>query len=143
MAERRSLICITCPMGCRLDVLFDPERGSVLEIEGHGCRRARSYAEKELTHPTRMVTSTVRVRGGVWPLVPVHTAEPIPKSAIFPLLEELRRVEVQAPVHCDQVILANGAGTGVDVLASRDLPAMDEGDACHRASCPFPHRVVA
>jgi CxxC motif-containing protein len=123
MAERRSLICITCPMGCRLDLLFDPEQGRVLEIEGNGCRRARSYAEKELTHPTRMVTTTVRVRGGMWPMVPVHTAEPVPKSAIFSLLQELRQVRVQAPVRCGQVVLANGAGTGVDVLASRDLPA--------------------
>jgi len=112
-------------MGCQLDVLFDPESGRVLEIEGHGCQRAWSYAEKELTHPTRMVTTTVRVRGGVWPLVPVHTAELIPKSAIFPLLRELRRVEVQAPVRCGQVILVSGAGTGVDVLASRDLPTTD------------------
>jgi len=125
VAERRGLICITCPMGCQLDVLFDPQTGRVLEIEGHGCKRARSYAQKELTNPTRMVTTTVRVRGGMWPLVPVHTAAPIAKSAIFPLLRELRQVEVQAPVRCGQVILANGAGTGVDVLASRDLPAMD------------------
>jgi len=125
VAERRSLICITCPMGCRLDVLFDPEAGRVLEITGNGCRQALAYAEKELTHPTRMVTTTVRVRGGVWPLVPVHTAEPIPKEAIFQLLQELRRVEVQAPLRCGQVILANGAGTGVDVLASRDLPAVE------------------
>jgi CxxC motif-containing protein len=97
----------------------------VLEVGRNGCRRAWSYAEKELTHPTRMVTTTVRVQGGVWPLVPVHTAEPVPKSAIFPLLRELRRVDVRAPVRCGQVILADGAGTAVDVLASRDLPAMD------------------
>jgi CxxC motif-containing protein len=123
MAEHRSLICITCPMGCQLGVLFDPDTQAVLEVKGNGCRRARSYAEKELTHPTRMVTTTVPVQGGKWPLVPVHTAEPIPISAIFPLLQQLRRVAVQAPVRCGQVILTNGADTGVDVLASRDLPA--------------------
>jgi len=50
--------------------------------------------------------------------------EDFSRSAIFPLLRDLRQVEVQAPVRCGQVILANGAGTGVDVLASRDLPAM-------------------
>ena len=113
-------------MGCQLDVLFDPETGHLLEIEGHGCKRAWAYAEKELTNPTRMVTTTVRVRGGAWPLVPVHTAAPIPKSAIFALLRELRRVQVQAPVRTGQVILANGADTGVNVLASRDLAAVCE-----------------
>jgi CxxC motif-containing protein len=77
MAEHRSLICITCPMGCQLDVLFDVDSGCVLETDGNNCDRARSYAERELTHPTRMVTTTVRVRGGAWPMVPVHTAKPI------------------------------------------------------------------
>jgi CxxC motif-containing protein len=124
MAEHHSLICITCPMGCKLEVQFDPERGQVLGIEGNGCRRAELYAEGELTHPTRMVTTTVQVSGGVWPSVPVHTADPIPKSAIFALLRELRSVMIDAPVRCDQLVLANGAGTGVDVLASRDLPVM-------------------
>jgi CxxC motif-containing protein len=125
MAEHHSLICITCPMGCRLEVQFDPKRGQVLGIEGNGCRRAELYAERELTHPTRMVTTTVRVSGGVWPSVPVHTAEPISKSAIFALLRELRSVLIKAPVRCGQVVLANGAGTGVDVLASRDLSVMN------------------
>ena len=113
-------------MGCQLDVLFDPEKGHVLEIEGQGCKRAWAYAEKELTNPTRMVTTTVGVRGGALPLLPVHTAAPIPISAIFALLRELRPVQVQAPVRRGQVILANGAGTGVNVLASRDLPAICE-----------------
>lgn len=126
MADRRRVICITCPMGCRLDLLLDPDMAHVLEMEGHACKRAWSYAEKELTSPTRMVTTTVRVRGGIWPLLPVHTASPIGKLAIFLLLQELRRVEVQAPVHCGQVVLANAAGTGVNVLASRDLPAIGE-----------------
>ena len=125
MIEQRSLICITCPMGCSLEVRFDPEKGQVLDVEGSNCRRAWSYAEKELTHPTRMVTTTVRVQGGVWPLLSVHTATPIPKSAIFPLLKELRSVQVEAPVRWNQVILANAAGVGVDVLASRDMPAIE------------------
>ena len=126
MPDRRDLICITCPMGCQLDVLFDAEDSRILEIEGHSCRSAREYAQEELTSPTRMVTTTVVVKRGVRPLVPVHTAEPIPKSAVFPLMEELRNVEVEAPVRCGQVVLANGAGSGVDVVASRDLRAIEE-----------------
>ena len=125
MTEERSLICITCPMGCQLAVSFDPETGHVLHIEGNECSRGQAYVEKELTNPTRMVTTTVRVNDGNWPQVPVHTAEAIPKRAIFSLLQELRELEVTAPLDCGQVILADGAGTGVDVLISRDLPAKD------------------
>jgi CxxC motif-containing protein len=109
-------------MGCRLDVLFDPEVGEATTIEGNRCQRALAYAQEELTSPTRMVTTTVQVRGGAWPLLPVHTAQPIPKKAIFPLLRQMRELVVEPPLRCGQVILADAAGTGVDVLASRDLP---------------------
>jgi CxxC motif-containing protein len=83
-----------------------------------------------------MLTTTVKVRGGLWPLLPVHTAEPIPKSAIFPLLSELRQIEVKAPLQCGQVILRDAVNTGVDVLASRDLPARDASSA---EACREPH----
>jgi CxxC motif-containing protein len=71
-----------------------------------------------------MVASTVRVNGGIHPLVPVYTTAPFPKPLIFGLLAELRRVELEAPVQIGQAILENALGTGVDVLASRDLPAI-------------------
>ena len=122
MTDQRSLICVTCPMGCSLDVLFDPDREEVEDVQGSGCRRAWFYAQMELAHPTRMVTTTVPVLGGMRPLLPVHTAAPVPKPMIFPLLRELRRVEIRAPVRRGQVILADGAGTGIDVVASRDMP---------------------
>jgi CxxC motif-containing protein len=70
-----------------------------------------------------MVTSTVKVKGGVYPLVPVYTAAPIPKPLIFDLLAELRRVELKAPVKVGQVVLQNVLSTGIDVLASRNLAA--------------------
>jgi len=55
--------------------------------------------------------------------VPVCTAAPIPKPLIFDLLAELRRVELQAPVQIGQVVLGDALDTGVDVLATRNLPA--------------------
>ena len=70
-----------------------------------------------------MVTSTVKVKGGVLPLVPVYTAAPIPKPRIFDLLVELRKVELQAPVKVGQKVLENALDTDIDVLASRNLPA--------------------
>jgi len=115
------LICITCPMGCSLKVTH--EGSTVIEVEGAECKRGLDYAQAELTDPRRMVTTTVRVQGGVHPLVPVYTAAPIPKPLIFDLLGALRRVELQAPVQVGQVVLDDALGTGVDVLASRSLPA--------------------
>ena len=120
-AEHSKLICITCPMGCRLDVTHDGQ--TVLEVTGSTCKRGAAYAQSELTDPRRMVATTVRVRGGVHPLAPVYTAAPFPKPLVRALVAALRSIELQAPVSAGQVVLANALGTGVDVLASRDLAA--------------------
>ncbi len=119
--ETTNLICITCPMGCALSVTHDGK--TVLEVDGNQCKRGLDYAAHELSDPRRMVTTTVRMQGGLHPLLPVYTASPIPKPLVFRLLRELRRVELQAPVHAGDTVLANALGTGVDVLASRDMPA--------------------
>jgi CxxC motif-containing protein len=117
--EMNKIICITCPMGCTLEVTHEGK--TVTKLEGNSCKKGLKYAEAELTDPRRMVTSTVKVKGGVYPLVPVYTAAPIPKPLIFDLLAELRKVELKAPVKVGQVVLQNALSTGVDVLASRNL----------------------
>ncbi len=122
MAEEiKKLICITCPVGCTLEVTHEGK--TIVKVDGNQCKKGLDYAAGELTDPRRMVTSTVKVRGGVQPLVPVYTAAPIPKPLIFDLLAELRKVELQAPVQVGQTVLENALGTGVDVLASRNLPS--------------------
>ena len=116
--KTENVICTTCPMGCTLQVTHDGE--TVVDIEGNACKRGTAYVQQELTDPRRMVATTVRVRGGVHPLVPVYTDAPFPKPCIFDLLAELRRVELGAPVRGGQVVLENALGTEVNVLASRD-----------------------
>lgn len=120
--ETTKLICITCPVGCALDVTHDGE--TILNVDGNACKRGIDYAKQELTDPRRMVTTTVRVKGGLHPLLPVYTSAPIPKPRVFDLLREIRQVEVEAPVKMGQVILSNVVETDVNVLASRDMPAV-------------------
>jgi CxxC motif-containing protein len=118
--EKTKLICITCPMGCALDVTHDGD--TIVRVEGNTCKRGLAYAEGELTDPRRMVTTTVRVKDGRHSLLPVYTSAPIPKGRIFDLLDELRAVELAAPVQMGQVVLSHVVGTDVNVLASRDMP---------------------
>jgi len=73
-----------------------------------------------------MVATTVRVRGGIHPLVPVYTEAPVPKPRIFELLDDLREVALEAPVTMGQVVLADVLDTEIDVLASRDMPVGGE-----------------
>jgi len=107
-------------MGCTLEVTR--EGSTVLKVEGNTCKRGEQYVHAELTDPRRMVASTVKVQGGVHPLVPVYTAAPFPKPRIFELLDALRQVEVSAPVQMNQVVLENALETGINILASRDMP---------------------
>ena len=107
-------------MGCTLDVTIDGE--TVVDVSGHSCKRGAEYAQAEISDPRRMVASTVKVWGGIHPLVPVYTAAPFPRPQIFVLLAQLREVELKAPVEIGQIVLRDVLGTGVNVLASRDLP---------------------
>ena len=116
--EKRELICIGCPMGCPLTVQL--EDGEILSITGQTCKRGEVYARNEVTNPTRIVTSTVRVEGGKVGRVSVKTKDSIPKGKIFQCVKALKGVTVKAPVHIGDVIVANVADTGVDIVATRN-----------------------
>ena len=84
-------------------------------------KRGKIYAEKEVTNPTRIVTSTVRVTGGSADMVSVKTKEDIPKGKIFDCVKALKGIVVAAPVHIGDVVLANVADTGVDIVATKNV----------------------
>ena len=114
-----NLICIGCPLGCPLTV--EMEGNEVKSVAGNTCPRGDAYARKELTNPTRIVTSTVRVNGGRLAMVSVKTESDIPKGKIFDCVKALRDVEVQAPVKIGDVIVENVAGTGVNIIATKNV----------------------
>ena len=115
--ETRNLTCINCPMGCALAI------EKVIGVSGNTCPRGDAYGRKEVTNPTRIVTSTVRVTGGDADMVSVKTGQDIPKGKIFECVKALKDVEVHAPVHIGDVIAANIAGTGVDIVATKEVSA--------------------
>ncbi len=119
--EKRNLICIGCPMGCPLTVTLDGEN---ITVEGNTCPHGAEYAKKEVTAPTRVVTSTVRVNGADIARVSVKTASDIPKNKIFDCMAEISKMEVQAPVAIGDIIIKNCAGTGVDVVATKNVTAL-------------------
>lgn len=114
--EKRELICIGCPLGCMLTVEMND--GAVVSVTGNTCPRGKVYAEKEVTNPTRIVTSSVRVTGGDRVSVSCKTKSDIPKSKIFDVARALRDVEVKAPVAIGDVLVEDVAGTGVQIVAT-------------------------
>ena len=85
--ETKVLNCINCPLSCELTATV--EDGVVTNVTGNFCPRGAQYAKEELTAPTRMLTSTVRVKGGRLPLLPVVSAKKLPKGRVVECAEEV------------------------------------------------------
>lgn len=117
--EHKELICINCPMGCMLSVDIDDK--NEMTVTGNTCPRGDAYARKELTSPTRIVTSIVAVSGGEMPVTSVKTASDIPKGMIDDVINSLRGLVVAAPVHIGDVLISDVAGTGVPVISTRNV----------------------
>ena len=120
--ENRELTCIGCPMGCLLTVTLDG--GEVKEVKGNTCAKGDIYARKEVVNPTRIVTSTIKIEGGDKERISVKTANDIPKSKIFDVMKEIDAAEANAPCKIGDVLVKDVAGTGVDVIATRNVEAV-------------------
>ena len=119
METVKELTCIGCPMGCQLTVTMD-ENG-VKSVTGNTCANGDRYARKEVTNPTRIVTSTVIVEGGSLPRVSCKTKSDIPKSMIFDVMKAINGIKVNAPVHIGDILLDDAAGTGVPIIATKNI----------------------
>ena len=113
------MICIRCPMGCALHV--EMKDGAVVSVTGNTCPRGEEYARAEATAPVRTVTSTVKALRGVRPVVAVKTVPDVPKKEIFAVMEAVRSLTVEAPVHIGDVLLSHIAGTDSDLVATAEL----------------------
>lgn len=110
----KNMTCISCPLGCQLEVEFNGE----IKVKGNRCKRGEEYAKNEVINPTRIITSTVRVFGGDRPLLSVKTDKEIPKTKIFDIMKEINKVIVNAPVEIGDIIIENVLGTGSNIVAT-------------------------
>lgn len=115
----KELTCIRCPMGCQISV--EMKDGEITSITGNTCGRGKSYAQKEMTYPTRTVTTVLPVSSGSSPMVSVKTREDIPKDKVREAMKELSAIKVSAPIHIGDVLLKNIAGTNVDIVATKNV----------------------
>lgn len=117
----KELICITCPKGCIMEV---EEDGTV--ISGDGCHRGIDYAKKEMTNPTRVITSTVRISGAEIDRLPVKTDRDIPTGDIFAAMSLLDGLTVCAPVRLGDIIVPRLLGSDANFVATRSLPVQEK-----------------
>lgn len=111
----KELICIVCPRGCHLTI--DDNNN----VTGNMCPRGKQYALNEITNPTRMVTSTVKVDSKLFKRLPVITSKEVSKSKMFEVVKALDGIVVKPPVYLHDVIIKNVCGLGVDIIATRTI----------------------
>ena len=111
------IICTICPIGCELT--WQREDGE-LSISGNKCPRGEKYGLAELTNPTRTLTTSVRVKGGLHALVPVRSTKPIPKEKLMHAVRELAKITLKAPVATGSVVLKDWQGA--DFITTRKMP---------------------
>ncbi len=119
MIETKKFLCVSCPVGCALTVKVDGT--NAIEVEGNTCPRGVEYAKSEVANPTRVFTSTVRVRGASLPVCPVRSRSPLPLSKVFRVSREIAKIAMDAPLEIGQIVIADVCGTGVDIVTSRAL----------------------
>ena len=111
----KELTCIVCPRGCRLKV------DDQMEVTGNACPRGKIYAINELTHPTRTITSSIRVTNRPYTLVSVKTDKPIPKDKMFDVMKEIDKLTVEAPTVIGQVVKANILGLDSNIIITKNI----------------------
>src|SRR4030042_5014806 len=99
MKREKKFICVRCPRGCEIQTTIDGYE--IVHIEGNVCKLGREYVNDEITDPKRIITTTIKVKNGKSPLVPVWTDNPVHKDKIFDLMKILREIELDAPVKID------------------------------------------
>ena len=113
------LTCIGCPLGCAITV--NMEDSNILSVTGNTCPRGDAYARKEVTSPTRIVTSTIRVTGSAAAVGSCKTKSDIPKSKIFDVIADMQKVSVPAPIKIGDILIKDVAHTGVDIVATQNI----------------------
>ena len=117
--EGKDMVCIVCPLGCKLKVYKSDGNQAEYAVQGNKCFRGAEYGIKEMTNPTRVLTTTVAISGAAVRRLPVRSSGAIPKQVLEPAMEFINKVKVAAPIQMGQTIIENILNTGVDIVASK------------------------
>jgi CxxC motif-containing protein len=118
-AEKTHFVCVVCPIGCEIDVVHDGSK--IISMEGNKCEKSKEFVSQELIEPMRILTTTVRIEGSRWPVIPVRTDKAVPKRLFPQVMKRLRRITLQAPVNISDVVVRGILRTGANVIATRTM----------------------
>ena len=116
----REIICIMCPLGCRMKVQVEGKE--VKQVEGEGCKKGVKYAQQEVTFPGRILTTTVLTDTPEMPLLPVRSNKALPKEKLIDCMKQISTHSVTGSVQLGQTVIENILGLGADIVACRTIP---------------------
>jgi CxxC motif-containing protein len=119
-AEKKHFVCVVCPIGCEIDVVH--EGSKIISMEGNKCEKSEEFVKQELIEPMRILTTTVRIHGARWPVIPVRTDKAVPKRLFPRIMRQLRRIRLQAPVNMLDVVVRDILHLGANIMATRTKP---------------------
>ncbi|HHX37555.1 MAG TPA: DUF1667 domain-containing protein [Clostridiaceae bacterium] len=114
----KKIICTVCPQGCEIRATFADNE--IIEISGQGCPRGTAFARSEFTNPLRILSASVRVAGGKYPLVSVRSDKGIPRSQLMECMEIIRRMSVKAGTKRGSVIIENIMGSEANIITTAE-----------------------
>ena len=117
MSVTKRLVCINCPLGCRLTVELEDKQ--VIKISGSRCSRGIEYANQESVLPLRVFTALMLTNSGR-PL-PVRSDKALPKSMLLSCAAELRRYRPSEPIQAGTILIRNILETGCNIIATSSV----------------------
>ena len=116
----REIICIMCPLGCRMQVQIEGQE--VIQVEGEGCKKGVKYAQQEVSFPGRILTTTVATDNPEMPLLPVRSNKALPKEKLIDCMKQISTHSVKGSVQLGQPVIDNILGLDTDIVACRTIP---------------------
>lgn len=74
----------------------------------------------------RILTSTVKLKDGLYKRLPVITSNEIPKDKLFDVMSKINEVEVCAPIAINAIIIEHVCGLNTNIIASRSVKKFDD-----------------
>lgn len=111
-------MCSKCPKYCQVEVSW--QGNQIISLRGHQCPVGAEWATAQVVDTKAMVTTSVRVEGSNFPMIPVRTSRPVEKTKSMEVIKEAGKLVLKAPVRAGQVVHRNIAGTGADLLAVKE-----------------------
>lgn len=116
----KEIICIVCPLGCRMDVELDGNE--VKAVDGNQCKKGVKHAQKEVLFPGRVLTTTVNTDIPEIPLLPVRSSKEVPKDQLIKCMDEISRHHITGTAKIGDPVITDILGLGVDIVACRTIP---------------------